>query len=177
MNEIKKVNESLIYQGKRLAFKLLALRTPSDDVIEKELVVHPGAIVVVPKLNNGNYLLLHQYRYSLNNYIYEVPAGTIDDNETHLQCAKRELTEETGFSSSKMTFLGELYPAPGFCDEIQYCYLAEELIPKLGVRDEDELIEVKEFTKDEINQLILNNQLLDGKSIAVFYKLFLLGKF
>src|SRR3989339_200691 len=104
----------------------------------RQVAVHPGGAVVLPLKSDGKIVLISQYRYPHNEILLELPAGKLEKNEDPLLCATRELTEETGYTSNKITKLGKIYTTPGFCDEVLHIYLAEELTPGNHAREEGE---------------------------------------
>ena len=129
-------------------------------------LVHPGAVVILPQLSANTFLFIKQYRHSLQKTILELPAGTLGVGEDPLLCAQRELIEETNYQASEWISLGTLYPAPGFCDEVQHLFLARGLTPHQGVKDEDEVIEVVNLSGNDLLGALKNNELQDGKSLA-----------
>lgn len=138
-------------------------------------VVHPGAVVIVPRTTSGNFLLLRQYRAVVGTYLFEFPAGTLELEEPPEVCAHRELAEEAGCEAKSWRKLGVIYPAPGFCTEQQHIFLAWDLSPKKLEGDLDEIIEVLEFSEAQIEKLIISGELNDGKSIAAFGMARLMG--
>lgn len=151
------------------------IKLPSGKVVIRETVTHPGAVVVLPQDQDGNFLLLSQYRQPLKRAILEFPAGTLEMGEDPLACAKRELIEETGFSATNLKPLGAVYTAPGFCNEVIHGFFATGLAPAEAEMDEDEIIEVKRMTTEDIDRAILDGSLCDAKSIAAFYQVKLQG--
>ncbi|MBI1937805.1 MAG: NUDIX hydrolase [Ignavibacteriales bacterium] len=134
---------------------------------ERQVAVHPGGAVVAPVTNDGKIILITQYRYPHNETILELPAGKLEPGEDPQECASRELTEETGYTSKKITKLGKIYTTPGFCDEVLHIYLAENLEPGDHAREEgEEGIEVFELTLDEIDKKICNGEIVDAKTIC-----------
>lgn len=131
---------------------------------------HPGAVVILPMLDSETVVMIKQYRHSIKKEILEFPAGTLDPKEESLVCAKRELQEEVNYKASSWRSLGTLYPAPGFCNEIQYLYLAEGLTEAEGTLDEDEIIERCFLSLSEVLEKIKKNEIVDAKTIACFYK-------
>lgn len=131
-------------------------------------IIHPGAVVILPVCEDGSLLVIRQYRPIIKKYIFEFPAGTLEVNEDHLECAKRELAEEAGMQAADWNYLGILYPSPGICDEVQYLYTASNLTPHKLNADEDEIIEVYKKSIDEVKQLILSGDMCDAKSISIF---------
>lgn len=139
-------------------------------------VEHPGAVIVVPRLTPGSVLMVRQYRHSMGTFMLEFPAGTIDRGEEGLEdpgvCAARELAEEVNMTAGSWQFMAKLAPAPGFCSEIQYCFLADNLSPCSGSDpDPDEIIEVVEVELSEVPTLLSREQVLDGKTLAVLWLL------
>lgn len=111
-------------------------------------------------------LLLRQYRHALREWILEIPAGTLAPGEAPLDCAKREIQEETGFAASEWTQLGTLYPSPGFCNEVQHLFAASNLHASRLDADEDEQIEVVEVSLSELDQLVTRGEIRDAKTLA-----------
>jgi ADP-ribose pyrophosphatase len=131
---------------------------------------HPGAVVVLAKTANQQLVFIRQYRPSIQAEILELPAGTLGVNERPIDCAHRELAEETGFGANSMIEVGTLYPTPGFCSEIQYLFFAQDLYPHQLPKDQDEVIETELLTLDQVDELIKTEGLIDAKSIALIYK-------
>lgn len=129
-------------------------------------IEHPGAVVILPVCDNGDILLIHQYRAVINDYIWELPAGSLEFGEDPLECAKREIQEETGFKADKWLFLGNQYPLPGNSNEIQYLYLAEELTTNKKDGDADEIITVHRKSVQEIEEMIKIGEFNDAKSLS-----------
>ena len=117
-------------------------------------------------LPNGKFILEKQYRYPYDEVIYEFPAGKCDPNEDPLKTATRELEEETGYSANKIVFLGEIYPSCAYTNEIIYCYFASELEKGDQHLDENEALEVEEFTLDELNELVRQGVIKDAKTLT-----------
>ncbi len=133
----------------------------------RQVAVHPGGAVVLPLKSDGKIVLISQYRYPHNEILLELPAGKLEKNEDPLLCATRELAEETGYTSNKITKLGKIYTTPGFCDEVLHIYLAQELIPGNHAHEEgEEGMQVVELTLDEIRKKISNGEIVDAKTIC-----------
>lgn len=148
---------------------------PDGRVATKDLVRHNGAVVILPRHNDGRLVLVRQYRHATGGMFLEFPAGTLEIDESPIACAKREIIEETGFAASDWKDLGTLYPAPGFCDEKQFFYYAENLTEAFAEMDEDELIEVVLLTIEEVEARIRNDEFRDGKSLAIYTRAKLQG--
>ncbi len=139
---------------------------------DMEFVEHPGATAIIPMLNESRVLLLKQYRHSLREYIWEIPAGTLDPQESVMNCAKRELIEETGYSAHQWQKLGEITPVPGYSDERIHIYLAADLQPAKQNLDTDEIINVHEVDFSEAIDMIKKGEIRDAKSIAGLFLAF-----
>ena len=141
----------------------------------RDVIVHPGAVLIIPMIDQDTFIMIKQYRHAIQQEIYEFPAGTLEVGEDLVECAQRELQEEIGFKANQLISLGHIYPTPGFCNEIIHCYLAKDLVPSHLELDDGELIESFKITKDEVKNLISKNQLVDSKSLAILYKAELLN--
>src|ERR1700685_4147528 len=104
-----------------------AVKLPNGRTIRITFINHPGAVIIAPFLNKNTVVMMRQFRPALKKYIYELPAGTLDPNETIAACARRELLEETGFKTRKLTKLGAIYPVPGYSTEIIHIFKAGQL--------------------------------------------------
>lgn len=153
------------------------LEMTDNRVVERDIVVHRGAAVFIPQTDNGDLLLVRQYRQPLRTMLLEFPAGTLDEGEDGLTCARREIREEVGYEAAEWIDLGILYPAPGFCNEVQHGFLARNLTASTQALDEDEIIEVVTMPVPHVEQAIKAGEILDGKSIALFLRARLRGLF
>lgn len=144
------------------------VRLPTGTVTDKFLIHHPGAVVIIPRLADGSVLLVEQYRHAVGKHLLEFPAGTLEPDEDPLSCAQREIVEEVGYTANRWKPMGELYPVPGFCDEIQYCFVAEELTEEAGNLDEDEILVTRRMTIPELEKAIAEMRVTDGKTLALF---------
>jgi ADP-ribose pyrophosphatase len=163
-----KINSSeVLFKGKVFDIKLDLLTYDSGNDGRREIVIHNGGSVVVPVKNDGKIILVKQFRYPLQESLFELPAGKLDNGEDPLICATRELKEETGFSTDNITKLGSIYTTPGFCTEELFIFLAKDLQEGEHSREEGEIgMEVFEFTIDEIDQMIMNGEIKDAKTIC-----------
>ena len=162
-------SRTTLYQGR--VFKLIRENATLDNGVttNMEFVEHPGATAIIPMLNESRVLLLKQYRHPLRKYIWEIPAGTIDPQESVINCAKRELIEETGYSANQWQKLGEITPVPGYSDERIHVYLATELQTAEQDLDRDEIINIHEVDFSEALEMIKTGKIQDAKSIAGLY--------
>jgi ADP-ribose pyrophosphatase len=151
------------------------LRLPSGRTVVRQVVHHPGAVVIIPQLEDGRLLLIEQYRFAVGATLLECPAGTLEPGEAPLDCARRELIEETGYRADHWRALGTMYSSPGFCDEQQHLFYASGLVPEHAAGDDDEMLEVKRLTVLEVERAMTDGALVDAKSIAAYARAKLQG--
>jgi ADP-ribose pyrophosphatase len=163
------ISSEIMAQGDLLTVKRDAVRLPNGNTSHREYVMHPGAVVVVPILANGNVVLERQFRYPLHQVFIELPAGKIDANEDVLKTGQRELLEETGYSANEWVKLGALHPCIGYSDEVIYIYLAKDLISGQHQRDEDETLEVFEMNFEECLLMIKRGEITDAKTMVAMF--------
>jgi ADP-ribose pyrophosphatase len=166
---------TLLKQARAFRFVEQEIVHGDGRVSKIDKVEHPGAVVILPVDHDGRLVVLKQFRPALMKTIYEFPAGTLETGEDPQVCAQRELAEEIGKAAARWTSLGILYPAPGFCDEVQYCYLASELSDSRAEMDADEVIEPDRMTVAEVEAAMAEGQISDGKSLAIFLRARLAG--
>lgn len=162
MEEQSKPVHSL--RSKRIFIKVIESELPSGRAFRREIVEHPGAVVVLPILDD-KVILIRQFRTAVNSWVHELPAGTLDkENETPEGCAKRELREETGFIADEVKELFKLYTSPGFCTEVIHAFLAKGLKRGTASPEETEYIQILEVPIEEAIGLVLNDPILDAKT-------------
>ena len=162
---LKKRN--LIYRGR--VFNIIVDELEyfeSGNHTVREVVEHPGGAVILAAFPDNKIILIKQYRYPIDKYIYELPAGKLDPGEEPLSCAIRELEEETGYVAGRIEHLTYIYTSPGFCDEKLDIYLATELERKEQNLEEGEILNVEVRHIDDAVRMILDGEIVDGKSIA-----------
>jgi len=162
-----------IFDGNLLHLKRDEVSLPNGRISKREYICHPGAVAVVPITDDGRIVLVKQCRYPLDTVMWEIPAGKLDhgSDESIEECAKRELSEETGYETKQLDYLCSIATTPGFSDEIIHLFSARHLVKYDQHTDEDEFIDIKAFTKEEIRVMICNGELYDAKSICAFYAL------
>jgi ADP-ribose pyrophosphatase len=133
---------------------------------DMDFIQHPGAVAVVPMLNQEDVILIKQYRHAVREFIWEIPAGTIDSQESPMGCAKRELIEETGYSAGEWHQLGKITPLPGYSDERIHIFLASDLKKAEQNLDKDEMLSVHRLQFKAALQMILTGEIQDGKTIS-----------
>jgi len=154
-----------IYSGRVVALRIDRVMLPSGRKSIREVVEHRGAVAAIP-VKGDKIVLIRQYRYPVDEVIYEIPAGTREKNETPDETMARELEEEIGYRAGRLTHLFTFYSTPGFTTEKISIYLAEELEPVERRPEHDENIEVVEVEKERIPEMIKNGEIRDGKTIA-----------
>lgn len=132
----------------------------------REVVHHPGASAIVAIDEENRIIMEKQFRYALNDYLLEIPAGKLDKGEDPLVCAKRELEEETGIIASEWISLGTIATSPGFCNEVIHLFVAKGLSKGEIHWDDDEYVEVERYTFDELLQRIKEEKIKDSKSLS-----------
>ncbi len=132
----------------------------------REVVHHPGASAIVAIDEENRIIMEKQFRYALNDYLLEIPAGKLDAGEDPLVCAKRELEEETGIIASEWISLGTIATSPGFCNEVIHLYVAKGLSKGEIHWDEDEYVEVERYTFNELLQRIKEERIKDSKTLS-----------
>ncbi len=155
-----------VFKGKLLKVFVKKERLPNGYLATFEMIKHPGASLVIPFLTKNKIIMLRQLRPVVNSYIYELPAGTLDENESPLSCARREIVEETGFSARKFTHLGKIYPVPGYSTEKISIFKAEGLKRQSRIVEKDEVIESRVFTRTMIKKLFKAGRIIDAKTIS-----------
>jgi len=141
---------------------------PSGKLLSRQILEHPGSVVIIPRLARDRYVLVRQFRFATKSWLWEFPAGGRELGESIQQTAKRELMEEIGYRPRKLKKLLEFYPTPGISGEKMYLYLAEQLVPATAPQDEDEELEVHEFTSRQIERMVRQGKIIDAKTILGF---------
>jgi ADP-ribose pyrophosphatase len=158
-----------IFRGRRLWIEKRTIRLPNG--IEREkVIVHPSNAVAILPLNGDRCKLLKQYRYAIDQYIFEAPAGTMEPGEDPLVTARRELIEETGFTAQTIVSKGFIYTTPGYTDEKIFLFEARDLSPSQEYgKDEDEVIEVVDIAIRDLSGMIRNGTIVDAKTICLIH--------
>ena len=171
MKPYETVKSETVYKGRIIDVTHDLITLPDGREAIREVVVHGGAAAVLPVDENGDIIFVRQYRQPARGLVLEIPAGTLEKNEEPLDCATRELEEETGLIAGKITFMFKLFTTIGFCKEVIHIYLAESLREGTRNFDEDEFLTVERHTPSESKELIRNGGIIDGKTISavLFY--------
>ena len=166
----KQVETETVYRGMIVDIRKDIAELQNGNRVKREVVVHPGGVGIVAVTKENKVLMVRQYRYPMEEELLEIPAGKLDNEEDPFECAKRELSEETGYTAAKYVDLGAIYPSPGFCRETLYLYLALDLQKGEMHLDENELLSVEHMDIDELIDQIVANELKDAKSIIGIMK-------
>lgn len=154
------------YEGIFFAVDLLRWVSERGVAVEKEVVRHPGAVTVVPRLGDGRIVMIRNWRISVERWLLELCAGKLEPGEDPAAAALRELAEETGYAADEIRPLGGFYTSPGLSDEWMQVFEASGLHPGRTRLEQDERIEVVPRTLDEIDAALRGGELVDGKTIA-----------
>jgi len=158
-----------IFRGRRLWIEKRTIRLPNGSEKEK-VIVHPSNAVAILPLNGDRCKLLKQYRYAIDQNIFEAPAGTMEPGEDPLETARRELIEETGFTAQTIVSKGFIYTTPGYTDEKIFLFEARDLSPSQEYgKDEDEVIEVVDIAISDLIGMIRNGIIVDAKTICLIH--------
>ena len=173
----KKINSKIVYSGDFLDVRKDDVILPNGKTSSREWINHPGAVVVIPILPNGDIAMIRQFRYSVGEEFIELPAGKLDKGETPEECAKRELEEEIGFKTNKLSFIATIHPAIGFANEKMSIFLAMDLIKTQENRDVDEFLELMPTALDKALNLVWSNKITDVKTIIgiLWYQKIVMG--
>ena len=159
-----------VYKGRIFQLEIDVVKLPTGHTIDMEIVRHPGSVVLLPIPEPGNIILIRQYRYTIDRWIWELPAGSLKAGEDPDTAAARECEEEIGLAPGRVIRLRGYYPTPGFCDEEMIYYRCEDLRPpapdSTAKKDDDEEIEPRTFTLDEARALIHSGEIVDLKTLA-----------
>ena len=168
----KPLSQEYIYKGKIINLRVDTALLPNGNTAKREVVEHPGGVCVAALTENDEIYIVRQFRYPYQEVLPEVPAGKLEFSEDPLLCGMRELTEETGISADTYTFLGKLYPSPGYVGEIIYMYLATGLHEGKANPDEDEFLECEKIPLSDLVQMVLDGEIKDAKTQAIVLKIY-----
>ncbi len=162
------IKSKTIYSGHiiKLVKDRFTLHVAPNKVVTRELVIHPGAVAIIPFAQKDKIVLLRQFRYAAQGDLWEIPAGTLESGESTLTCAKRELEEETGFKARRWRKLSQFFLAPGISNEQMMLYRADDLYQGLKNLDHDEWIQHKIVSISLAKKMIRQGKIRDAKTIV-----------
>ena len=165
-------SRELLHRGRVFNLDRENVSLENGVTIDMEIIRHPGAAAIVPLNNSGrSVILIRQYRHAVGGYIWEIPAGTLDPDESPLVCAQRELIEETGYAADRWEKLGEVVPVPGYADERIHLFSADGLRLVEQHLDADEILDVHEVELDRVLKMVDAGEIQDAKTLTGLFLL------
>ena len=160
------LSSATIYDGPVFGLRRDEVIEPSGVRTTREVITHPGSVVVLPVLPDRRILLIQQYRHAAKQYLWELVAGRMDRGETPKVAAARELVEETGYRAERLRIFLDVFPTPGFLEERMFILLAEGLTAGEAQPEEDEKIISRAYNRKQLEEMIRGGKLRDAKSVA-----------
>ncbi|NWG12019.1 MAG: NUDIX hydrolase [Acidobacteria bacterium] len=164
--EAKVLSHKEIYRGIVVGLDVDTIQLPSGRTAIREIVHHPGGVVAIPVLGDGRLVLIRQFRYPLQKYILELPAGKLDMDLTPLETVAREIEEETGYRAGTITHEISFCTSPGIIDEVIHLFIARDLEPTPHSREEGEHISVEAYSLEDCLNMVRSGEIADAKTIV-----------
>ena len=168
------VSSEEIYRGKIVHLFQDTVRLPNGKHAIREVMRHPGAVCIVPLTDDNEVVMVRQFRHPFSRVLLEAPAGKLDPNEAPEDCARRELSEETGAEAGELTYIGDYYPSVAVLDENIRLYVARKLTFHTQHTDEDEFLHVERIPLSTLVEQVLSGEICDGKTQTAILKTWLL---
>lgn len=162
----KTIKSEKIYSGRVVHLRKDEVSLPDGKRSTREIIEHPGAVVILAESNQGKLIMVQQFRKAVEEVLLELPAGTLEPSERMIACARRELEEETGYRAKSWKKIYDFYSTPGFCNERLNLYFARNLVKTKPETDHDEFIEVIEVDKEKVRLLLEKKQIRDAKTLV-----------
>lgn len=172
---VKVHNIRNLHKGRVFDLVIERVALPNGVVTDLEIIRHPGASAMVPILDDGSVVLIRQYRHAAGSFLWEIPAGTLEPGEDPVECARRELAEETGYEAARLEELGQILPAAGYTDEHIHIFLASGLRPVGQDLEDDEVLQSESVPFDTAIEMITRGEIKDAKTIAGLLMLYQRG--
>lgn len=166
----KTINKNYVFRGRIINVRCDDALLPDGNPCTREVVEHPGGVCLAPITDKGELIFVRQFRYPYSEVVLELPAGKLERGEDPFEAGKRELEEETGFTAANYYDCGKFYPTPGYCGEIIHFYAAWNLTATQMHPDDDEFLEVEKIPVEKAVEMVLNNEIRDGKTQAFVLK-------
>lgn len=166
MNEYPPTSNEILLKLSQFDIERRKYNVPGRGEVQREVVTHPGSVLIIPLLDDGTVVMIHNYRYTAEQELLELPAGTIEPPESTEDCALRELKEETGYIAEQAEYLCRFYTTPGYSNEMMYVYAAENLEKAMQEAQGGEQIRVSEMPLSEALSACKDGRIIDGKTIA-----------
>jgi ADP-ribose pyrophosphatase len=161
------IEKQIVYRGKKVTLEVDRLENEETGrEVKREVCIHPGAVVILPVMADGRVLLIKNHRYSVHQVLIELPAGTLEKGEDPMNCAGRELLEETGYLAGRLKRIGSFFSSPGILNEKLYAFSAYDLEKRESALEEDEEIEIMPVLFDDALKMIDSAEIMDAKTIA-----------
>ena len=164
------VESEIKFEGRVITVSVDTVTLPDGRTALREIAKHSGGVTILPVDNDGYAYMVRQFRKPFDTVLLEAPAGKLAEGESHYDCGVREMLEETGFTSQNVTYLGCIYPSPGYSTEIIHLYLARDLTYVGQQLDEDEFLSVEKILFDDVVKMCSNNEITDAKTLAVAFR-------
>ena len=158
--------DRVVFEGRKFSLVKRAVRDRDGAEREYDLVVHPGAAVILPVLDDGRIVMIRNYRFAVDATLLELPAGTLEPPEPAIECARRELIEETGYRAERIEPLMTFYSTPGMSTECMYVFVARGLTAGAAAREAGEEIENEVISLADALEGVRSGEIRDGKSVA-----------
>ena len=169
---IKRYNRKEIFKGYCFDVVRDEVHWPNQKRLKRDLLIHPGISVIIPRLDKNHIVMIRQYRYGAGRTLWEIPAGTIDGKESPLACAQREIQEEIGYKAKTWKKVVSFFPCPGFSTEVIHAFEASNLTKTVCAHESDEIIEAHVFTLPEVRKMLKAKKIIDAKSMVPLFYLF-----
>lgn len=166
MNDQRFEYDETVFKGRVAEVHKVGVRMPDGRVVQRDWIRYNGAAVILPILDDGSIVLIRNYRFAVEETLYELPAGMLEPGEAPAVGATRELTEETGYTAGRIEKLGRFYTGPGTCNEVMHAFVATDLVG--GTQDLEiyEQIETEVLSEAEVRAMVADGRIHDGKTIA-----------
>ena len=166
----KTVERNIVYKGRVLEYVVDTVELENGITSTREMVFHPGGVGVICIDSDGCVCLVKQFRKPYDEALLEIPAGKLDKGEDPLECGKRELLEETGYTAKNFISLGKFYPSVGYTNEVLHLFMATELTAGESNPDEEEFVDIERIHLSKLVEMVMSGEIKDGKTIAAVLK-------